>query len=243
MSNPKIFYNNVLDGSGLAASTTATGYNVDNLRDWYPFTWWKPTALPATITRDYGGAVSCDYGLVYGEAATYEIRGSTDNFSASDVLCGTITLTATGLGFVSFNSASYRYWRVKQTGSGTPAVAIAAIGAALDMPVPLDVGFDPVGREVNASLNRSIDGHALGRVVESEIWKGKLKFNFVTWSWVRATWLAAWAAHLRDKPFGFAWDPANYPLEVRLLAVDGGFETPHQPGSWSDLQFDVAGVA
>lgn len=241
MSNPKLFYHNVLDGA-LTASTTASGYNVNNLRDWRPYTWWKATALPATITRDYGSAVAADYALVYGEAATYEIRGSTDNFGASDVLVGTITLTATGLGLVTFASVSYRYWRVRQTGSGTPAVAIAAIGAALEMPVPLDSGFDPIGRKVMGQVNRSSDGHPLGRVIDFEQWEAKIKFSWCAWSFARNTFLPAWSAHLRSKPFGFCWDPAAYPGEVRLVTMGESLTMPHVPGSYCDIEFDVQAV-
>lgn len=244
MSNPKIFYQNHLDGSGLSASTTAAGYSVDNLRDWRPYTRWKSTALPATITRDYGSALAADYGFVCGQPATYEFHGSTDNFASSDVLLGSVTLTKAGfsLGLAVFGSASYRYWRVRQTGTGTPEVAIAAIGAALEMPVPLDAGFDPLRRKVYGQRNQSEKGYGLGRVTDFEEWMQTLQFNWVTWAFVRSTFDPAWLAHLRDKPFAFCWDPATYAGEVRLVETGEQYETAHQPGGWAHLSFDVSGV-
>lgn len=50
MKNPHILYENRLLDSAPVASTTAAGFSVLNLRDWRPYTWWKPTALPATVT-------------------------------------------------------------------------------------------------------------------------------------------------------------------------------------------------
>ena len=120
MANPKIFYANLLTAA-MVASTTASGYAVANLVDWRSYTRWKPTAAPATLTMDCGSAQAADYGFVYAEAGTYQVRASTDNFSASDVLLGTITLTATGPGLVVFASVSYRYYRITST-TGTPEV-------------------------------------------------------------------------------------------------------------------------
>ena len=240
MANPKIFYANLLTAA-MTASTTATGYAVANLVDWRSYTRWKPTAAPATLTMDCGSAQAADYGFVYAEAGTYQVRGSTDNFSASDVLLGTITLTATGPGLVVFASVSYRYYRITST-TGTPEVGIAAIGAALEMPVPLDAGFDPVGRRVMGQINRSVGGHSLGRVIDYEEWSEKLKFSWCTWSFYRNTFLTAWIGHLRSKPFGFCWDPASYPGEVRLVTAGDSLDIPHQPGSYCDIGFEVKAV-
>lgn len=241
MALPKILHDNRLDDGAPAASTTETGYNVANVNDWRPSTWWKPTAVPATITVDCASPKSADYGLIYGEAATYEIRGSTDNFSASDVLLGSKTLTARGYGLILFNSASYRYWRVRQTGT-VGAVAIAAIGAALVLPGPLDAGFDPLGSKIYGSYNRSVAGQPLGRTIDFEEWSETIRVPFVTWSWLRTYWEPAWAAHLRGEPFGFAWDTDTYPDDVKLVVVRDGYRAPHQPGQLANLQMDLMGV-
>lgn len=64
---PKILYDNRLaDATPVASSTDAGNYNVLNLRDWKPYTWWKPINLPATVTVDCGVTRSSDYLLVHG---------------------------------------------------------------------------------------------------------------------------------------------------------------------------------
>jgi len=245
---PKCLYENRLDDGTPAASTTAAGYSVLNLRDWRAYTWWKPTALPATVTVDCGSAKAADYWAVYGhdlatQGCTIELRGSTDNFSASNVLVDTVT-PSTDAAFVRhFASATYRYWRLRITGAATmPSLAIASVGVAMDIPAYLSEGFDPLGRTPQGALNRSELGHALGRTVEWEEWEQTLNFSTLTWSWARTTWEAAWEAHLRDDPFIFQWDPSGHAAEVYLVAVDGGFRTPHKAGSYCDLTFKVTAV-
>lgn len=242
---PKLLYENRLDDAVPVASTTASGYNVLNVRDFRAYTKWKATALPATITENCGSAKAADYALICAEPATYEVRGSTDNFGASDVLIGTITLTKAGLslGLVVFNYISYQYWRFRQTGTGTPEVAIAAVGVALEMPRLLMAGFDPIGRTVHSQLNRSEKGHALGRVIDFEEFAQTLKFRHPTKSWVRDTFEPAWLARLRGETFVLAWDPVDYPSELRLVTAGDRFAAPHIAGTYCDyLEFDVSGA-
>lgn len=248
MGKPAILHDNRFDAAAPAASSTAAGYDVANLTDWRPYTWWQPTALPATVTVDCGSATAADYAFIsghdlYTQGASVEVRGSTDNFSASDVLVASSTPTADTPLLIVFNSASYRYWRLKITGTTMPSLAIAAIGAMLRLPTYLPQGFDPVGRKMIGDTNRSSRGQVLGRVVDFEEWSQDIELTSVTWSWVRNTWLPAWAAHLRSTPFGFAWDPENYPADTRLVSVGNEFETPHNSGSLCELVFELRGVA
>jgi hypothetical protein len=242
---PKILYENRFNDATPAASTTASGYSVLNVVDWRPYTWWKPTAGTSTITVDCGSAKSADYALIYAEAGVYQAYASTDNFVSSNVLQGTITLSATGLGWVAFTSVSYRYWRILSI-TGTPAVAIAAIGVALEVPAYFDEGFDPRGRTAVSQYNRSIDGHALGAVVDFQEWKQTLRFPLVNgssgWTWIRNSFEPAWNAHLMVKPFGLAWDPTGNATEVILLSSAGSFAAPHKAGGICDLTLAVSGV-
>lgn len=228
-------------GENHAAANQWNGH-VRRIRHW-------PTRKPnAQLVGLTGGSTAgtgwtpADYGLVYAEPGTYEVRGSVDNFQDSNSLLGTITLTETGLGAVFFASAVYPHWGVKST-TGVPAITIASIGRALEMPSYLDSGFDPMGREPQGQINVSEAGHALGSVTRFEEWSQSLKFPFVTWAWLRDTWQPAWAAHLRDEPFVFAWDSVGHADELRLVMRKGGYKGPHSPGSYADLSFDVSGIA
>ena len=244
MAKPRFLYDNRFsDATPVASSTAAGDFNVLNLRDFRPFTWWKPASIPATVTVDSGSAKARDYFLIYAEAGTYEARGSTDNFSASNVLLATIVLTATGLALAVFNSASYRYTRLTIPSGSPPAVAIAVIGAALEAPVFFDGSFSPIDRKVHGHTNRNENGHALGRIVEFESWESDILLKNVAWSWARDTFVPAWKASLRGSPFGFVWDSDLYPGDVRLVAAGEKLSVPHRAGSLCDVEIDVEGVA
>lgn len=208
--------------------------------------------MPATVTVDCGSAKSADYAVVYGhdlytQGATLEIRGSTDNFGASDVLVATMTPTSNNPFLLQFASASYRYWRVRVTGATAPSLAIVSMGVGLDIPSFCVEGFDPIGRKLKGQYNRSVQGNPLGRVILYEEWAETLKFELVNettgWTWVRNTFLPAWRAHLRSKPFIFVWEPVSHSDELYLVASKDEFQTPHKVGQYIDLTMPVVGLA
>ncbi len=245
---PKFFYDNRLDDAAPTASTTATGYDVLNLRDWRPYTWWQPTALPATVTVDCGSSVAADYFALYGhncftQGNTVELRKSTDNFAANDVLVASKTPTDDKPFLVEFTSASSRYWRLKFTSGSVPSVAIAAIGAAFTFPRRLDQPFDPLVRRVKGQVNRSEDGHPLGKVIAHETWEQEISFGLIEWAWLRSTWVPAWKAHLRGSPFLFAWDATDHADELYLVQAGDAYDTPHTVGPYAELRVGVRGVA
>lgn len=243
MAKPKFLYDNAFnDATPVASSTAAGDYNVLNLRDWRPYTWWKPSAAPSNVTVDSGAPRARDYMLVYGEAGTYEARGSTDNFGASNVLLATLTLSEPGLGMVSFVSASHRYTRLS-IASGTPAVAICAIGSALEAPVFLDGEFSPIDRKVHGHANKNENGHPLGKSVFFESWKATITLKNVTWTWARSTFTPAWKSHLRGTPFGFVWESDLYASDVKLVQAGDMLSIPHRAGSFCDVVIEVDGVA
>jgi hypothetical protein len=245
---PKFLYDNRLDDATPAASTTAAGFDVLNLRDWRPYTWWKPTALPATVTVDCGSSQAADYLAVYGHTLgtngnTIQVRKSTDNFSANDVLVATLTPADDEPFVVEFSSTSSRYWRIRILTGTAPSIAIAALGAAFVFPRRLDNGFDPITRKVKGQVNRSEDGHPLGRVIAYESWDQELSFGAIEWTWLRSTWVPAWRAHLRGSPFIFAWDLTDHADELYLVQAGDEYDSPHTLGPYAELKLKLRGVA
>lgn len=249
-TQPTILYENRFNDATPAASSTAAGFNVLNLRDWRNYTWWKPTSLPATVTVDCGSAKAADYLFVAGhdlatQGATLEGRSSTDNFATNDVLRATKTPSNNKPFLVQFSSASARYWRltIPAGPSVIPQLAIAVMGAALVVPGYCAPGFDPLGRDGQGQFNKSQKGNPLGVVLEYEEWKQSVEFQSVQRSWVDANWVPAWNAHLRSSPFGFAWSPTDYPSDLFVVNVDGRkFDAPQQQGGLVHLKFTLTGV-
>jgi hypothetical protein len=194
------------------------------------------------------GVMAADYALIYGHdlftrGATLEVRGSTDNFSASNDLLATRLATSDDPLLVMFSLAQYRYWRMGLTGAAAPQLAIAAIGAALEAPKFIDGQFSPVDREVEGQTNRSENGHPLGRIVRFESWAARIQLRNVAWSWARDTFLPAWKKHLRGSPFGFVWESDLYPGDVRLVQAGDDLRIPHRAGALADVEIDVKGIA
>jgi hypothetical protein len=248
MANPRILYENRLLDAAPVASTTAAGFNVLNLRDWRNYTYWQPTTLPATVTVDCGSSKSADYAVFYGhnlftKGCTVEIRKSTDNFAANDVLVGVSTTPASDDAFaIFFASTSSRYWRIKITGSAAPFIAIAAVGNRLELPYPPDDGFDPVGRQVVGQSNRSEQGNPLGTVILFEEWRQTVSLSTISKAFVRSSFIPAWKAHMRSSPFIFMWEADTYPGDLRYVQASGKFGDPYHWGDQSDLSFEIAGV-
>ncbi len=240
---PVIFYNNVFDLGTITASTTASGYDADNVADWRTYTYWKASAAPSTLTVDCTSPQAADYALVKVDAGcTIKVYASTDNFSGSNVLVASRTVSAAGLYSILFASVSYRYWRLEFS-TASPAVSIAAIGARLTLPDYLPQGFDPVGRKSIGMQTRNENGQPLGAVTHFREWSETLKFQNATWTYVRGDFLTAWDAHLENEPFGFGWDQTTYPDEIYIVTSDGAFEAGHQVGSRATLSFKIRGVA
>jgi hypothetical protein len=127
MAVPKILYDNRFRDAVPVASTTAAGTLARNVADARPYTWWKPTALPATLTVDCDTAKAADTACIVAHnlasmGCDVQIRGSTDGFSASDVLVASVTPSTDGPVWSAFASVSYRYWRLRIDGPGTPAI-------------------------------------------------------------------------------------------------------------------------
>jgi len=246
-TNSFISFENRFKDATPTASSTASGAAV-NLSDFRPYTNWKPSALPATVTVDCGSAKAADYLAIfnhdlYTNGCTIEVRGSTDNFSASDVLVHSYTPSSNSPFVRNFTSASYRYWRMRITGSTAPTLTIAAVGVGLELPDAIQRGFDPLGRKIFGQANISEQGLPLGKSVLFEQWGEKITVRRALQTWVRATFIPAWLAHLRDKPFLYAHDLANHPGEIYLVQSGEQFSTPIISSTEMSLSFDIKGVA
>lgn len=91
MARPKfLFDSRFKDATPVASSTAAGDFAVANLTDFRPYTWWKPSAMPATVKIDSVVARPADYAFLYGHNlqdanACALIQGSIDDFASSIV--------------------------------------------------------------------------------------------------------------------------------------------------------------
>ena len=133
MGAPKILQDNVFAAGLLLASSTAVGTAVAAIGDLRPFTWYRPATLPATVTVELDAARAADSALLYAHnlasmGCEVQIRGSTDAFASSDVLVATISPATDGPQWSAWSSVSYRSWRLRIDGPGTPALDLDFAG-------------------------------------------------------------------------------------------------------------------
>jgi hypothetical protein len=252
MAYPKLLHDNRLDDATPVASTTATSYDVLNLRDGRAYTFYKPETLPAIVEVDCGANTAASALLVWGHTLStngcrVEVWGAPTGSPSAFVQVATHTPSDDYPFLLEFNSASYRYWQIQivdaHSGATAPQIAIAVLGVPFVMPEYLAQGFDPRGRTVDARVNRSADGYPLGSVTNFEAWAETLTFDIVTWAWLRNTFEPVWRSHLRDKPFILAWDTDSDPDVLHLITTtERGFKTPHKSGSRTPLSFEVVGL-
>lgn len=246
MTAPRIYYDNRFADNFVTASTTLAGTYANNVSNWRTFEYWTPTAMPATITVDSGSAATLDYwGLIghnlHTKGCTVELRRSTDNFSASDVLVDTLT-PSTDADFIRWPaSTSYRYTRMRFTTGTAPTIAIALAGNKFELQGYLDPSYDPLGRTSVGQQNMNENGRALGRNVDYNEFRQTVHMRLCQWAWLRSTLIPAWNAHIRSKPFAWQWNAAQDSAPMLVVAGEK-LSTPHSPGIQAEYSFDIAGV-
>lgn len=246
---PLVLYDNrFADAAPVASSTAAGDYAAANVADWRPYTWWMPSVIPASIDVDCGSPRAADYFAMYGHnlgtvLAGVEVSCSDDAFISDIRVVLNFSVTDDRPIIRTFATQTARYWRFWYTGAAPAAIAILAVGTRLTLPRRLRAGFDPTGRTPQGKFNRSIKGQPLGSVIDFEEWSELLRLRSVTWDWVRDSWQPAWVAHLKSKPWLFAWDPTDHASELYLVDSSRGYKTPISTGTFADLEVQISGVA
>lgn len=119
----RFFYSNFIDASGVAIteSSEASTLPSSNVVDDQMTKVWRTGTSTASeyVTFDLGSSQSATAAIIHNHTltsgdSTITLRGSTDNFSASNVLIATFT-HSTGTMLATFGAANYRYFRISFT--------------------------------------------------------------------------------------------------------------------------------
>lgn len=164
MNGILLYRNRAREATAVTASSTKTGYHVNNVRDDVLGTTWERSGTGTTsyITFDLGSAQSITawaiIGLVRGTSGltTVDLKvGNPDDGSTFNVTVGTLNVNVDPYNLASsimqtVTSTTKRYWRVVFTsGTGTFGIGEIALGTEMtfaecpDTPMPSDL-FDQV---------------------------------------------------------------------------------------------------
>jgi len=235
MQTPIILYDNRLTDGTPAATDTATGYDILNIIDLRPYTFWKGASSGTKyITVNCGSAKSADCLAIIGHnlytaGATVSVESSPDNATWTERLAGFVPTSDKAL-LKKFTSASAQYWRIKIVTAAVAAyVAVAFLGVKIQFDYPPETPYPPYSETPVADVKRNKNGHILGASTYNPMLELTAQFGFVSRTWLDAYFIPFWQNHARlFKPFFFAWDLDTYPADVFFVSIDDkmALETP-----------------
>lgn len=233
-------------GYTLTATSSETGYPPSNLADWREYlTWRAGSGASQDIKLDCGAAQPATSMVIYGHnlytagKTKATLYGSNDNLNWTKIIEHSINSNDVIAKF--FNQATWRYYKLNIDASLNSAeIALLFIGAFMEFPVWPGSGFDPNQKETVTEGAKSEQGYLLGTVTKFCRRKITLNFSYLTDSFIRNTFWTFWNTHI-PKPFLFAWDKDNHPLETYLVeAADPKLESPYQP-IYRSLKMELVG--
>lgn len=231
--------NRLLDGTP-TATDTATGFDVLNLRDLRPFTYWQANSSGTKyITVDCGTAKAADSLAMIGHNlytadADVSVECSADNFAAETIeALAAFTPTSDRAFLKTFTERTKRYWRIKiVTASVAAKIGVLLLGSRLDFPRYPVGNFDPTPEKVNGIAARSKAGHMIGATLKNVSYSIRADFRALLPSWIDGTFRPLWDSYLSQlTPFFFSWDNENHPTDCRFVTIPEGFTLamPYDP--------------
>jgi len=242
MTNPVFGYqSHYRDGGTVTSSTSPAATPRDNATDWRFDDYWQPTAGTSHwLEVDAGSAVSADYFAFYSSdlyaQAGAQVQLTAGAAPAPAAVQGTINPTTAGPKLLRFTSASFRYWRLtfSTTGSFAPKIQIANVGAQLELEQGARPGFVPpkLAPANKPQTNISEQGFFIGRSLKLAPADFRLPTTILTPAWVRANWPAL-LAHIESYPFFLLPEPDTYADEAVIAWTKGAISAPR----YSHAQF------
>lgn len=242
-----------LESSAASASTQAADAPPDAVLRPDTYEYWEPTALPATITIDFGQQRDVDYVGVLGMLGGFSVLAETSDGnlvgSPSELLWENVSnevmpVDDAPLMFLD-DSRSARYLRLTVDGGDgeMPRIAVVYAGEVLAMQRAVYGGHSPMNLARETELHQSLSkgGQFLGQSFRRHGQVGSAAFRHLTPSWYRDN-LDPFVKAARQYPFFFAWRPETYPLEVAYAWIQKDIR-PSNMGlaSYMQVSFDMVG--
>lgn len=210
---PRIAHQSQIPTATLTASpaTTEADGPTANLKDWLPWTFWRPTGTgPFVLTAVFTASASITTAALAGHDASGSVTVETWNGSA---WVAWLSATAAGDGRVLYLTGEARTTdRVRVTVNTLTHLAVLFVGADLILPTGVAPGWtDPdLAQRATLRTERSRGGVWLGAAVD--LWQAKLDLSIknVDQYWVRDTW-RPFLRQCSTQPFLLSWFEAEWP--------------------------------
>lgn len=248
LTHARIGYKSVVQDltTTLTATSAASGFDVDSLREYNTFERWQATSTatqvisitPATGTStDYLGISNHNFGTI---SATVTLQYSNNNSSWTTVEAF-IPADDTAI-MLLFADITAPFWRVVIAGSSAaPAAAVLFLGKTLAMQRAIYQGHTPINlsRQTELRPTTSEGGQWLGRSIVRKAIQTSYSWSNLKAAWYRANFDPFVEASLKQ-PFFIAWRPLSYPLEVAYAWTSGDIApTNSGPKDYMSVGFSV----
>ena len=226
MTNPIIFYSNLLETATVTASSVEAGFPVTNLYDRRRYTYYKPGAsADFTVNIDFGAATTTTAISILGhnlgtETALFQLKTA-----SAATMSGSTTLLSQAFTsdldyLTTWASAGKQYYQISITGLNDSSLYIGQIflGNHLEMQRQLQDGYDKDARKTEGQVVISEGGQFLGASYKYISRDVSAEFRYLTQAWV-TSYLDDFLNnyYLKLKPFIFVADYDNYPTDVLWL--------------------------
>lgn len=230
-SSAIIGYKNLLTTSGgtITSSSSETDYDAENIADWRPFTWWKPTTTGNSWVRvSFASSKVVNYFAVAShDLATsgstiklqYSTNGGSSWLDATSANPGTNDRAIV----TTFDDITAADWRIYVSNPTTiAAIGVVSFGEKLELPYQQEVGFAPptLSRDAEYRTNQSASGLFLGRSIERTGYPGMISISAIDQDWIRSDW-EPFIDHAELKPFFFSWNESDFANEAVFAWTDG----------------------
>lgn len=205
---PRIAWDNLMSSATLTANpaTTVSGGGTVNLKDWTPWTFWRPTgAAPWTLEADFGATKTVTCFAVAGHDCLDTVAMDTWNgaawveFATTEAVAGGAVIYLTG-DAVSTTKVRFRF-------DSLTFASVIFVGQDMILPEGIAGGWtDPLlAQRAKTTPEISRGGVFLGTAVE--LWDAELSLDIkaVEASWVRDTWMPFLRA-CSARPFLLSWN-------------------------------------
>jgi hypothetical protein len=253
LTHPRIGWQNRLrdlDPSLITVSSEAETGPLDAPTRADTFSFWEPTALPATWVANMGQTFDVDYVGVWGRMGSLglAVKAETSQDSGANwTQLGGDVLQADDAPIMFLDGVrSANAIRITISGSSStmPRLAIAYAGEALAMERHIYGGHAPVNLQRDTVLQQPLSrgGQFLGQTFRRLGVTGSAAFKNLTPSWYRDN-IEPFVKEARRFPFFWAWQPEDFPEDV----VYGWLEDDPKPAYMGDIplmqvSFKIRGI-
>ena len=222
---PRFLYNNVLRGKTTAFSgTTVTAKPPANATDFFDWTLFTANSGNLDYTMSADTAIDSVSIYVKTTAGSNSIVLQYESGAGVFSTLQTYSSPSGSLTFDSFASVTVlngRKIRFVITAATTMDIRQLIVGAALVPPTGAWSTVTPpsFNQGIRVTNNISANGSFLGRSIERLERSGRIALDYLSDSWVRASW-EPFSAHFAKYPFVYSWNQSGQPNDVAYCFVD-----------------------